>query len=494
MNLRAARKKNSNSIDNNNEKSKTNIFELIKENISIKDYPNNIHPQGEDEEEIYEGENEENNNEIPNANKMIISAEDIVNYKEDPLLNSINPKDDKDKNENNNLVEQNNNLIKNENNQVLNADEQQNEVREITQENINEENNNMILKTHESMKENIINEENKKEENKKEEDKNEEDQESVSRSDNEEEKKEFHDKLKSLAKKFFLGGNKKRNSYFSKAENKGGDFNEKMKTVPYKFIDGNEQNDDNQSVSFKKLKFEDKSIALGKFTGEKATGFCAYKNIPFKSSFQGYYINNIPQGYGRLIDKDDVLYEGNWDAEFLSGIGIEIWQDGAFYRGQYKNSKKHGLGVYKWPNGILYQGEWKEDSMIGTGILIYPDNKVYKGAIDNGILEGMGQFIWPDGRTYIGSYKNGLKEGFGIYISDSNQFTAVMGFWQNGKMNGVQANIAGNNVNYAVFEKGIKKYKIWKSDVYKHIDENSKIYKLLMKEPKQIKKLYSKFI
>jgi hypothetical protein len=38
-------------------------------------------------------------------------------------------------------------------------------------------------------------------------------------------------------------------------------------------------------------------------------------------------------------------YEGKWEHNRMSGLGVMTWQKGERYDGQFKNDKMHGLGV-----------------------------------------------------------------------------------------------------------------------------------------------------
>ena len=100
--------------------------------------------------------------------------------------------------------------------------------------------------------------------------------------------------------------------------------------------------------------------------------------------------------------------------------------------------------------------------MNGYGILTYSNNKKYEGQFENGIMNGYGEFSWGSRKKFIGNYVQGFKEGFGIYIWDIIVFEAYLGFWKNGKMNGLGVKIKDNIVKYGSWKDGIKEF--WLKD------------------------------
>eukprot|EP01032_Pedospumella_encystans_P010371 gene10371-12127_t len=62
--------------------------------------------------------------------------------------------------------------------------------------------------------------------------------------------------------------------------------------------------------------------------------------------FEGIYVDNIKQGYGRReIAADNSVYEGEWVDNAPHGVGTFTYQDGSAYRGNLVRGQKHGKGV-----------------------------------------------------------------------------------------------------------------------------------------------------
>ena len=191
--------------------------------------------------------------------------------------------------------------------------------------------------------------------------------------------------------------------------------------------------------------------------------------------YEGEYENGYPKGYGLYsVESEGRYFEGIWDKQFQ--IGIITYSDGTIYMGEFKNNKREGIGKYRWPDGTLYLGEWKNDNMNGFCFIKYNDDRRYEGQMKNGLKEGYGEFTWKPTRKYIGNYSNDLKSGFGIYIWNINIFRVYIGFWHQGRMEGVGVVINGSKLQYGKWLKGqkVERFKNAKQLKlkYKHMELN----------------------
>ena len=85
--------------------------------------------------------------------------------------------------------------------------------------------------------------------------------------------------------------------------------------------------------------------------------------------------------------------------------------------------------------------------MHGIGMMEYSNNNIYIGEFVRGKIDGFGQFYFCSGNTYIGNYEAGLKSGFGIFISQSTPLNALIGFFDRGKLHGVNLKIKNGYIN-----------------------------------------------
>ena len=102
----------------------------------------------------------------------------------------------------------------------------------------------------------------------------------------------------------------------------------------------------------KKIDLESKDLL---FRGE------IYKN---GNSYFGQFLNNKPDGFGKLIDANGDKYIGQWKNGKKSGFGKLISSDGEIYIGEFLNNKKNGQGISISPEKEKKFGEWKNGKKI----------------------------------------------------------------------------------------------------------------------------------
>ena len=65
--------------------------------------------------------------------------------------------------------------------------------------------------------------------------------------------------------------------------------------------------------------------------------------------YEGYWVDDLAQGYGIFLDTQGSKYEGNWEKDLQHEFGKEIWEGGAAtYEGQFFKGKKCGQGRFDW--------------------------------------------------------------------------------------------------------------------------------------------------
>ena len=146
---------------------------------------------------------------------------------------------------------------------------------------------------------------------------------------------------------------------------------------------------------------------------------------------------------------------------------------------------KSGLGIFRYNDGTISYGEWLDNKLNGYGIIQFTNDCLYIGEFKNNLFDGFGEFLWPDGKYYCGNYKFGIKSGFGIFVWNFNKNDAYIGFWDDGKSNGVGVKLDENNSKLCIWKEGrkINHIKIWELDDYLK-NEQSKFKKLFEKGSK----------
>ncbi|CAI2374235.1 unnamed protein product [Moneuplotes crassus] len=143
-------------------------------------------------------------------------------------------------------------------------------------------------------------------------------------------------------------------------------------------------------------------------------------------SYEGSWEQGKASGYGEYRHSDGTTFKGNWKEDLQEGFGEEQWVDGSIYKGEYKNGCKHGKGIFCWSDSSVYEGEFNMNSINGYGIYKWPDGRVYKGPWRNNKMEGEGIYTWPDGRVYKGFWHQSQQHGVGTYSEASGEEVVVL--------------------------------------------------------------------
>ena len=290
---------------------------------------------------------------------------------------------------------------------------------------------------------------------------------------------------------------------------------------------------DKKEVDNSNEKYEYNKEGFGKYIFNDGTEFCGifhnnilqnygkYSNINHKNKnhqekndkeiiitdnlnyeeFIGEYKNFISDGFG--IYKNfitNLKITGIFKKNGISGIAIEDSVEGGYiYMGDFNNNKKEGYGTIIWKDGNKYQGEFKDNQLNGYGMIEFTGDKFYQGEVKNGRMDGFGEFFWKDEKRYIGNYKNDKRNGFGVFIfqankfnkgdiknnddnnNNSNGFSAYIGFWKNGNMDGFGMKVNNIEIKYGLWENGSKKKIIERTFLKTYLRWiDKKYYKLIL--------------
>jgi hypothetical protein len=190
--------------------------------------------------------------------------------------------------------------------------------------------------------------------------------------------------------------------------------------------------------------------------------------------WEGSWKHNQFTGWGRLIDTEGTVYEGYYANGVLSGKGERMTTKSHFrgdfrnnlregigseetpeqsYVGEYKSDKKNGNGklTYKKMNDV-YEGEFQDNMITGYGYYIWANQDSYKGTFINGKMHGRGLYKWPDGGEYVGEYVNNIKEGQGRFKWSNGKI--FEGPFKNGRPHGTGKLLYGENTIEVEFRDG----------------------------------------
>ena len=245
-----------------------------------------------------------------------------------------------------------------------------------------------------------------------------------------------------------------------------------------------EKDENGKKVGFGRILWEDSSKLKGYFTDSKLNGIVYFYNYGSENStFFGEYKENVPNGYGIYSRKGYKLEGNNWLKNNLNDIGVAVWDEGEIYEGEFINSVKEGVGFYRWADGTTYMGQFQKNKITGYGRMNFSNGNVYEGEFNEGYLSGWGKFIWEDGKYYIGNYLKDKKHGFGIFVWNLKPLLALVGFWNQGKQNGICIKLYNGHYKI-IFIKGPKSSMELQSkyEISKYLLPNQMKYKTLLKK------------
>ena len=208
------------------------------------------------------------------------------------------------------------------------------------------------------------------------------------------------------------------------------------------------------------------------------------------AKYYGMLSNNsndfLYHGTGKLIAKDDSIFEGQWyngglnqgtitcnneeykQVEVYESIGCSkkrrskrkhskscqkqftvceggaihgvsaavkaIYRDGREYDGDLNANGPTGRGQLKFPDGTAYNGNFSNGKYEGKGELVLADGNIYKGNFSAGNFNGSGKMEYANGDVYSGDWKNGYMNGRGwLKYSDGGLY---MGQFEDGLRHG----------------------------------------------------------
>lgn len=129
---------------------------------------------------------------------------------------------------------------------------------------------------------------------------------------------------------------------------------------------------------------------IGDFVDNKREG--EGKEETNEHIYEGEFANDKKNGNGILIYKllKDT-YEGEFQDNFITGVGFYTWANHDTFKGSFVNGKMHGKGLYKWPDGGEYYGDYVNNIKEGIGIFKWANGKIFEGQFKNGRPSGLGK-------------------------------------------------------------------------------------------------------
>ena len=217
------------------------------------------------------------------------------------------------------------------------------------------------------------------------------------------------------------------------------------------------------------VNFEDGTKLEGIYYNNSLNGFTRifFSN---KEVFKGEIFDDKAEGYGKyFFYRQGCEYEGYWQNNYKSDIGIENWWHNDSYQGEFKSGKKNGIGTYKWRDESFYKGEWMNNNIHGWGIFNNKNKKIYQGHFVMGEMNGYGEMLnLKNDAFYYGYWKDNKKNDFGVEFSPrkNDKDKIYSGFWKDNERHGygILLNKNKEEKNIMAVWKGNKVIKIFNTE------------------------------
>ncbi len=154
--------------------------------------------------------------------------------------------------------------------------------------------------------------------------------------------------------------------------------------------EGNEEVTQPQSNILSNITVEEGS---GKYTGDIIDGMKHDSSAKFEFTngyvYEGSFIHNQIDGFGKLTIPKVGVYEGN-----------------------FSNGQRSGEGTMTFSNGDVYTGNWDNDQMSGSGTYTFANGDTYVGSFSGNMFNGSGTYTFKStGKAYSGTWSNNSYKG-----------------------------------------------------------------------------------
>ena len=179
----------------------------------------------------------------------------------------------------------------------------------------------------------------------------------------------------------------------------------------------------------------------GKYSGpwkygkpyQKGTFVIYNRNNQFITTYEGNWIDGVPNGKGITTFANGDRYEGDYEAGIQNGKGIKTFSNGNRYEGDFKNGTLNGNGILDLNDGSKYTGQFKDGTINGNGIFHNSNGSKYEGEFLNNKKNGYGVLTSENGEVYAGQWKDNLRYGIGTFTTATRKYTGV---WHEGEPSG----------------------------------------------------------
>ncbi len=152
------------------------------------------------------------------------------------------------------------------------------------------------------------------------------------------------------------------------------------------------------------------------------------------SAVAGCISGDCENGRGTKTWETGHRYTGPHENGLRKGCNGQMeYPNGDMYKGCWKDGKWEGFGKLVYSNGSIYEGNWHNNQRKGHGKLTFADGRIYEGEWQDGQMHGQGTEYYPNGSYHVGNWFKGKKDGKVRFFAYSDDDTATLQKWSNGK-------------------------------------------------------------
>ena len=185
--------------------------------------------------------------------------------------------------------------------------------------------------------------------------------------------------------------------------------------------------DDGDLIEGKKI-FTSGVILEGTYKDNTIYGL-GTKILENEFTFEGFFVEGFPHGYGVITFVNGDSYEGDWENGVLryteelsvnlygtmfNGVwgeeeldsGIKTFIGGEYQKGHFKDNLMYGYGI-RSVDGMLFDGEWEEGVFSGHGTITTEYGIHITGTFSDYLISGPGTIVISEDEEYSGNWING---------------------------------------------------------------------------------------
>ena len=123
--------------------------------------------------------------------------------------------------------------------------------------------------------------------------------------------------------------------------------------------------------------FDDDSYAIGEFKNNKRNGKGKQYDNNNNLIYDGFFVDDQREGFGKLFDNNKILYEGLFVKNEIEGNGKYYIKDNYFVGNIKLGSSNFKGKVYTKKDELIYEGEFKDYKYQKNGKFYYINGNYY---------------------------------------------------------------------------------------------------------------------